>query len=304
MNEDFLLLGIAGEFASGKTHIADLFRERGHTVLSIDDVFEATTGAAELVFETLRNSWDDFQFPEFNQAAADKLTEIITNDSRRKTFFDGLICPIIHQKLASKTKVISGLKFAILETPCLFTFGLNGICHAVLFVDAPQKVRENRALQINLTPEQVKLIDEERKEHRYRWRSNFVIVNDGNTDLQKEIQKTINGLSSFYRKLSEIYDKDDDGVIVIAGLVDDPYIKPLITASKKPCKVCNKLVWISDTTIPQIQKQNYTPHFFCNACANSILTLKKSSGLQTQWLQTPEESLQKKKERKQAQANN
>jgi dephospho-CoA kinase len=140
------IIGIAGGIGSGKSFIANLFTPEGCAVIDSDAQVRSAYTNPE-VLDILRKWWGDTVFHSdgsVNRAAIAK--RVFANPPERLRL-EGLLHPLVGklrhrqmEELANKPEIVA----FIWDTPLLFEAGLNGQCDAILFVETPLDVRQER----------------------------------------------------------------------------------------------------------------------------------------------------------------
>jgi dephospho-CoA kinase len=145
------VIGIAGGIGSGKTFVAQLFAAQGCFVIYSDQLV-ADAYRDPAVVERLRNWWgDDVVGPDGN---IDKrfIASKVFDDKTQRQRLEQLIHPIVdaerrRRMAAAGSKSKSPPVAFVWDTPLLFESGLNLQCDAVVFVDAPLPLRQQRVRQ-------------------------------------------------------------------------------------------------------------------------------------------------------------
>ena len=140
------IIGIAGGIGSGKSFIASLFIPEGCAVIDSDaQVRSAYTDPQ--VLATLRNWWGDTVFHADGSVNRAAIAQRVFADPPERLRLEGLLHPLVAklrhrqmEELANKPEIVA----FIWDTPLLFEAGLDGQCDAILFVDTPLDVRQER----------------------------------------------------------------------------------------------------------------------------------------------------------------
>jgi dephospho-CoA kinase len=140
------IIGIAGGIGSGKSFVAGLFRELGAMVISSDEQVSAVY-QMPAVRQSLRQWWGDEALnPDGSINRSFVAAKVFRSaDDRRR--LEQLIHPLVHEArqrameaAADDAKVVA----FVWDTPLLFETGLNDQTDAVVFVDAPLEMRQQR----------------------------------------------------------------------------------------------------------------------------------------------------------------
>lgn len=140
------IIGIVGGIGSGKSFVADLFGELGCMVIKSDDVAKESY-LDERVKRQLRQWWGETVFTPGNQVdRAAVARKIFTRPDERRRL-EGLIHPIVtgtRDHLMTKAEADPAVVGVVWDTPLLIETDAHQLCSAVVFVDAPLALREQR----------------------------------------------------------------------------------------------------------------------------------------------------------------
>ena len=180
------IIGIVGGIGSGKSFVADLFKEQGCLVIHSDELVREAYNLTE-VKDTLRRWWGDAVFASDGQvdrrAVARKI--FTNNDDRQK--LEGLLHPLVDRRrieLMSQSLGNSQVLAFVWDTPLLVETGLNSQCDAVIYVEAPDAVRKAR-VQASRGWDGAELIRRENLQlplDKKREISDYVVVNTADAD--------------------------------------------------------------------------------------------------------------------------
>jgi len=140
------IIGLAGGIGSGKSFVARLFAELGGLVICSDEqVHQAYQ--QDLVKATLRTWWGDSIFAADGSLDRRAVSKIVFADPAQKQKLEALIHPIVNEQrqeiMAARANDPAILAY-IWDIPLLFEAGLHRQCDAIIFVDAPLTVRQQR----------------------------------------------------------------------------------------------------------------------------------------------------------------
>jgi dephospho-CoA kinase len=143
------IIGIAGGVGSGKSFVAQLLGEMGCAVISSDELVHKAYELPE-VKAALRQWWGEEVFDAAGRVDRRAVGSRVFGDDAARRRLEGLIHPIVARRraeiMAAQKNNPSVLAF-VWDVPLLFETGLNRQCDAVLFVEAPDAVRDRRLAQ-------------------------------------------------------------------------------------------------------------------------------------------------------------
>ncbi len=140
------IIGIAGGVGSGKSHVARLLGEMNCRVISSDELVHQAYESPE-VKAVLRQWWGEEIFTPQGQVDRAAVGRRVFRDPSQRKRLEKLIHPMVgqaRQRIMEQEKNNPQLVAFVWDVPLLFETGLNRQCDAVLFVDAPEAVRDLR----------------------------------------------------------------------------------------------------------------------------------------------------------------
>ncbi|MBP9098322.1 MAG: dephospho-CoA kinase [Ferruginibacter sp.] len=196
-----LRIGITGGIGSGKTTVARIFEVLGIPVYYADDAAKRLMNEDEELQQKIIENFGPEVY-ENKQLNRTKLASLVFNDPQKLALLNTLVHPATIADAENWMKNIghennsSEIPFAIKEAALLFESGAQKNLDYVIGVNAPYKLRLQRAMKRDkLTKEAVesrlnKQMDETKKMNL----CNFIITND-------EEQLLIPQVEELYRKL-------------------------------------------------------------------------------------------------------
>ena len=189
-------VGITGGIGSGKTFVCNKLKDRGIPVYNCDDeakrLIQEKPSIKERLCALIGN--DAYIDGTLNKPAIAKF--LFTNsDNARK--INSIVHPAVKQDFIEWAERQSQ-PLVIQECALLFEAGFQDSVDAVIAVYAPAEVRIERAMKRDkATRQQIEArmsqqLDDEEK----RCRASYVIVNDGKTDIDKQIDYYLNNITN------------------------------------------------------------------------------------------------------------
>jgi dephospho-CoA kinase len=140
------VIGLTGGIGSGKSFVADLFREEGCCVISSDALVREAY-KDERLKHTLKHWWGQMVFdPRGDIDRSAVARKIFSNESDRRRL-EQVLHPLVDQARARIMRQAGedpAVKAFVWDTPLLFETGIDKRCDAVVFVDAPLPLRVQR----------------------------------------------------------------------------------------------------------------------------------------------------------------
>jgi len=209
-----LTVGLTGNVASGKTTVADRWREAGVTVVDADqlghDVLEEDAEArAGLVAEFGSGILDSDG--RIDRAA---LAEAAFSTSNRVAKLNGIVHPPLLERLdeALERAREAGAELAVVDAALVFEFGLGDVLDVLVLVTAPPELREERLRRgRGMDAERFRRIMETQlPDEEKEAACDYVIVNDGSIErLRAEADAVLAAIRDSMDATSEREDDDE-----------------------------------------------------------------------------------------------
>ncbi len=179
------VIGLTGGIGSGKTTIANYFKEKGVPVYIADDAARAVM-QSQAVIEKVKEVFGESLF-ENNVLNRAKLAEIVFNDADKLAKLNAIVHPAVKEDFQSWILQHKNEEYVIYEAAILFESGRYKDCDYIILVTAPEEVRIERVLKRdNTTREQVlSRMQMQWKDEDRILKSNF-IINNVNLKIAKE----------------------------------------------------------------------------------------------------------------------
>ncbi len=133
--KNFLVVGLTGGLASGKSLVSDLFSSKGINILDADIIVRRLHQDP-----TIQNSIRQ-QFGDLNRQA---LRELVFNDTQAKQWLEQLLQPLVLAQI-SEWQLPSNNLYGVLVAPLLIETGLHHQVDQVLVVDCDLELQLLRA---------------------------------------------------------------------------------------------------------------------------------------------------------------
>jgi dephospho-CoA kinase len=179
------VLGVVGGVASGKSAVADAFAQRGAVILDADQVGHEILREPEVI-AAFRQRWGDEVIGPDGQIVRREVARRVFGDgdaaAREREFLNSISHPRIRQRLHNRVEAqrALGTQLVVIDAALLFETGWDKLCDGVVFVDAPQEVRRQRALSRGWTAEQFAAREASQWPIKQKKsRANWVIDNSG-----------------------------------------------------------------------------------------------------------------------------
>lgn len=137
------VIGIVGGIGSGKSLVAEAFRELGAAVIDSDRLAHAELNSSEVQAE-LRKWWGDGVFNDSGLVDRRAVGRIVFRDPAELKRLEQLLYPrieLVRKRTMASLEDDPAVRAFVLDAPKLYEAGLDRSCDAVVFVDADREVR-------------------------------------------------------------------------------------------------------------------------------------------------------------------
>lgn len=154
-----LTLGLVGGVASGKSLVANRFRDLGAVVLDADRAGHEVLRDPDVI-AALQARWGDGILDAAGQISRRAVAKIVfaAGNQEEKQFLEQVTHPRIEAKLQQELAVAKSdphpPPMVVIDAALLFEAGWDKLCDKILFVDAPRDLRLERAVTRGWSAEQ------------------------------------------------------------------------------------------------------------------------------------------------------
>lgn len=183
-----MLTAITGGIGSGKSYVCRILESRGISVYDCDAAAKRLMRTSEKLQQELRQLVGQDVYTSDGQLQKRVLADFLLTSEANKQALNDVIHPAVAEDFLS-----SGMTW--LESAILFESGFDrrvSFDHVVC-VSAPRDVRIERIMRRdNITAEKAaEWIDTQMTQEEVERRSHFVIVNDGKSDIEQQVDNML-----------------------------------------------------------------------------------------------------------------
>ncbi len=141
------VIGLLGGIAAGKSWVAAQLAQWGAGVLDADQAGHEVLQQPE-VLQAIAQRWPQVLTPQ-GQVDRKKLAQTVFSSPKDREHLEAITHPRIAQRLRQQAQQLcrQGAVALVLDAPLLMESGWDRWCDWLLFVDAPEQVRLQRAMQ-------------------------------------------------------------------------------------------------------------------------------------------------------------
>ncbi|MDX6189614.1 dephospho-CoA kinase [Flavobacterium sp. Fl-318] len=185
------VIGLTGGIGSGKTTIANYFKELGVPVYIADDGARKIM-QSEVILEQIKTIFGNAIF-ENNVLSRPKLAEIVFKDKEKLDQLNAIVHPAVKADFEAWLLQHEKYEYIIYEAAILFESGRYKECDFIITVTAPEEIRIKRVLERDNTTREHVL-----SRMKMQWNdekrisgSNFVINNENLKKAREEVVKIL-----------------------------------------------------------------------------------------------------------------
>ena len=185
------IIGLTGGIGSGKTTIANYFKEMGVPVYIADDEARKLM-QSKFIIEEIKKAFGNSLFDDdiLNRA---KLAEIVFNDSSKLDQLNAIVHPAVKKDFKAWLEINKDYAYVIYEAAILFESGRYKDCDIVITVTAPEETRIERVMKRDKTNREQVLsrMKMQWKDEKRISKSDFIILNDNLKNAKEEVVKIL-----------------------------------------------------------------------------------------------------------------
>jgi dephospho-CoA kinase len=185
------IIGLLGGIASGKSFVAEQFRQLGAAVLDADRVGHDVL-RLPAVKDAVRDEFGAEVFDSTGEIDRKALGQIVfgppPEGPGQLARLEQITHPEIRRRLTEQVQQLAsaGVPLAILDAPVLLKAGWAEVCDALVFVDCDEALRRARAVERGWTPEEFAAREAAQESvAEKRGRADFVLENSGEMEYTK-----------------------------------------------------------------------------------------------------------------------
>lgn len=211
------ILGITGNSGSGKTLISKLLKdEYDANLIDADKIAKEISKQGMKYFNEIVKEFGKDVLLENGEINRAKLAEIIFADDKKRERLNKLTFKYVVEKIKEIVN-LNGSKMQIIDAPLLIESGLNEICDIVISVIADEEVKVKRICKRDNIDEKIakSRIKSQPKDDFYIKNSNYVIVNNNDSNIENHIKNIKEIVESQMIKSKETVIIQDEDVKLI-----------------------------------------------------------------------------------------
>ena len=182
-------IGITGGIGSGKSYLCRLLASRGITVYDCDAAAKRLMRTSSTLKEQLIHLIGPQAYDEQGLPNKSAIAQFLLASEDNAHAIDAIVHPAVFQDFEE-----SGLQW--MESAIMYESGINRLVDKVIVVTAPEEVRIERIMQRDGISREKALewIARQWPQEKVRQYADYEIVNDGEADLEQQIDVIVHSL--------------------------------------------------------------------------------------------------------------
>ncbi len=187
-------IALTGGPGSGKSTVAQMFRDFGAEVIDADEVAHAVAAKGTPAWEELRRAFGPEFFLEDGSLNRARMSDLVFRDTEARAKLNAIVHPQITREIGRRLQGLAarGEKLVMLEVPLLFETGREKNFDRVIVVDADKKTQIARlCARDGRTPEEARgILQAQWPLDAKKARADYVVDNRGSlADTRDQVKK-------------------------------------------------------------------------------------------------------------------
>ncbi len=140
------VVGLIGGIGSGKSQVAAAFAARGACIVSGDALAHEALRQPGVKAE-ISARWGGGVFDDSGEVARGKLAAVVFADPAERRALEAMVHPWIRKRIREEVEAARrepAVRLVVLDAAIMLETGWNEICDRLVYVDAPNEVRQRR----------------------------------------------------------------------------------------------------------------------------------------------------------------
>lgn len=190
------IIGITGTSGSGKTTLSQILNKREDVeLIDADKVVREMSEPGAEYLEAIKNTFGEEVFLDDGNLNRKSLANKIYNDGQALESLNRLTFKYVVTEILNRIRNINekNIKYIVIDAPLLFEAGLDKHCNIVVALIADYNLKIKRiCMRDNLDEKTAESrLNIQHEDSFYTEKADYVIKNNENCDLEKEINKIL-----------------------------------------------------------------------------------------------------------------
>jgi dephospho-CoA kinase len=195
-----LVIGLTGGIGSGKSTVAELFRQKAVELIDADVIAREVVAPGEPALQQIAGHFGSEVLDSDGSLLRKKLRELVFADPAERIWLEQLLHPLIHTAIKQRIAACA-TPYCLLVSPLLLETSQRELVDRILVVDVSRETQLSRTLERDGSPrETVEAIIEAQVSREVRCKNaDDIIANDGDI---KDLAKQVDRLHDQYLQLA------------------------------------------------------------------------------------------------------
>lgn len=175
---DIPIIGLTGGIGSGKSTVAEAFRQHGINTVDADSASRAVVEPGMPALESIGQHFGANILQQDGCLDRAALRSIVFSDPQQKAWLESLLHPLIREWIIQQLQNSTG-PYVVLESPLLFETDQHQLADTVVLVDIPEELQIERASarDSNLADQIKRIIDSQMPRQEKLSRADIIFDN-------------------------------------------------------------------------------------------------------------------------------
>ncbi len=193
--EGIMIVGLTGQTGAGKTHVSQIFAQKGFSVINADTISRIVVQKGKPCLDELCEFFGEGILLEDGNLNRSLLAKIVFTNSSKLELLNSIIYPYITEEILQtiKTMYNDGKRLILLDAPTLFESRTDDFCELIISVISHEPLRLERIMKRDgISEETAKYrMNSQLKEEFFRKNSDFTIKNNSDLDNLLEVSEEV-----------------------------------------------------------------------------------------------------------------
>lgn len=150
-SEEYMIIGLTGSIASGKSTVAEMLREKGFPIVDADEIARLVVEPGTSVIKKISQTFGTEVLNEDGTLNREKLGERIFGDVEERGKLNAIIHPAIRSEMLRQKEmwISNGATTVIMDIPLLFESKLQSLVDKILVVSVTKDIQKQRLMARN-----------------------------------------------------------------------------------------------------------------------------------------------------------
>lgn len=180
---EFMILGLTGGIASGKTTVSHWFHQQGVTVLDADQMNHQLLNSDLTLINQIA---EVFSKDAIKNGKIDRefIGKIVFNDKEKRIQLEKLIHPVIYEEMKKQIRLHQNESLIVIDVPLLFETNFDQLCDKTMVVYVTKETQLKRLMKRNNYSEleALKRVNSQMPLDEKVSKASYVINNNGTLD--------------------------------------------------------------------------------------------------------------------------